>query len=74
MDRHVIAIDAPAVNCKIAEAELQAALSVNKKRKWDYSEQQVKLVTEDARQVGPTWASKKHPDVSLLCTDHGWIV
>ena len=72
MERHLVSIVGPAVNRSLVEAEVQEAVHASKKRKGDYTVEQVRLVTDDARQYGATKAGKKHPNVKVS-TIETWL-
>ena len=44
MERHLVSIVGPAINRSLVDAEVQEAVHVSKKRKGDYSGEQVRLV------------------------------
>ena len=48
MERHLVSIVGPAVNRSLVEAEVQEAVHASKKRKGDYTVEQVRLVTDGA--------------------------
>jgi len=60
------------MNRSLVDAELQEAMHVSKKRKGYYTVEQVRLVTDDARQYGAMKAGKKHPTVKVS-TIETWL-
>ena len=63
MERFTVAIDGAGANWAPVTQELSNAVQPAQKRKRDYDEDLINLVTEEARQHGASRAHTKHPEV-----------
>ena len=72
MERFAVAVDGAGANRALVAQELSNAVQPAQKRKRDYAEDLIKLVTEEARQHGASRAHTKHPEVPR-CTIENWL-